>query len=142
MFGPLGAMEILFIMVLALLIFGPRRLPEVGRTVGKALGELRRATTDLKRSVNAELALEEERPLPRRPASPRAAAGSAGPGAAAPSLRPAAGSQPRAPRAGAAGDEAAGAQPRLEAEVDAGGGSEEPVAAPAAPPPAGARAAD
>lgn len=114
MFGPLGAMEILFIMVLALLIFGPRRLPEVGRTVGKALGEFRRATNDLKRSVNAELALEEERPQPRRPASPRAAvggaesaaaAGAAGAGAAAPNPRPAAGTHPRAPVDGAAGDE-------------------------------------
>lgn len=69
MFGPLGAPEIIFIVVLALLIFGPRRLPEVGKTLGKALGEFRRATTELKRSVNTELALEEERPMPRRPAS-------------------------------------------------------------------------
>jgi len=97
MFGPLGAMEILFILVLALLVFGPRRLPEVGRTVGKALGEFRRATNDLKRSVNAELALEEERPLARRPSAPRVAgaAGSSAATLAAP--RPAAGTEPRAP---------------------------------------------
>jgi sec-independent protein translocase protein TatB len=98
MFGPLGTMEILFILVLALLVFGPRRLPEVGRTIGKALGEFRRATTDLKRSVNAELALEEERPLPRRPSPPRGLEGAEA-GAAAPAVRPAAGSQPRSPAA-------------------------------------------
>lgn len=54
MFGSLGLPEILFILVLALLVFGPRRLPEVGRTVGRALGEFRRATGDLKRSFDQE----------------------------------------------------------------------------------------
>jgi len=54
MFGSLGFPEILFILVLALLVFGPRRLPEVGRTIGRALGEFRRATGDLKRSFDQE----------------------------------------------------------------------------------------
>lgn len=67
MFGSLGLPEILVILVLALLIFGPKRLPEVGRTIGKGLAEFRRATTDLKRSVNAELSLEED----ERPATSR-----------------------------------------------------------------------
>ncbi|MDX1385093.1 MAG: twin-arginine translocase TatA/TatE family subunit, partial [Thermoanaerobaculia bacterium] len=44
--GPLGVPELIFILVLALLIFGPKRLPEIGRTIGKAMGEFRRATTD------------------------------------------------------------------------------------------------
>ena len=55
MFGSLGLPEILFILVLALLVFGPRRLPEVGRTIGRALGEFRRATGDLKRSFDQEM---------------------------------------------------------------------------------------
>lgn len=69
MFGPVGWQEILLILVLALLVFGPRRLPELGRTLGRALAEFRRATTDLKRTLNAEIALEEgERSrTPRRP---------------------------------------------------------------------------
>jgi sec-independent protein translocase protein TatB len=69
MFGPVGWQEILLILALALLVFGPRRLPELGRTLGRALGEFRRATTDLKRTLNAEIALEEgERSRsPRRP---------------------------------------------------------------------------
>jgi sec-independent protein translocase protein TatA len=60
MFGPLGFPELLFIFILALLIFGPRKLPEIGRTIGRAMGELRRATSDLKSSLDVDLALEEE----------------------------------------------------------------------------------
>ncbi len=55
MFGSLGFPEILFILVLALLVFGPKKLPEVGRTIGRALGEFRRATGDLKRSFDQEI---------------------------------------------------------------------------------------
>lgn len=51
----LGAPEMIFILLLALLIFGPKRLPQLGRTIGKALGEFRRATTDLQRSINLDL---------------------------------------------------------------------------------------
>lgn len=71
MFGSLGIWEIGFILVLALLLFGPKKLPEVGRQIGRGLGEFRRASNDLKRQLNSELALEEE---PRRPppAAPRA----------------------------------------------------------------------
>ena len=57
--GPLGFTEIAFIFVLALLIFGPKKLPEIGRTLGRAIGEFRKATNELKRSINTELALEE-----------------------------------------------------------------------------------
>ena len=75
MFGSLGLPEILFILVVALLVFGPRRLPEIGRTIGKALGEFRRATTDLKRTIDTEVTLEEVRqsPPPSAPQSPAAA---------------------------------------------------------------------
>jgi TatA/E family protein of Tat protein translocase len=71
MFGPLGFPEVLFILVLALLIFGPKRLPEVGRTIGKGMAQFRRATTDLKRTIENEIDLEDERPVraaPRLPA--------------------------------------------------------------------------
>ena len=59
MFGPLGFQEILLILVLALLIFGPRKLPEIGRTLGKSLGEFRRATSELKRSIEQEVRTDE-----------------------------------------------------------------------------------
>ncbi len=72
MFGSLGLAEILFILALALLVFGPKRLPEVGRTLGKSLREFRRATSDLKRSVESEIGqLEREvEDEPRRPPKP------------------------------------------------------------------------
>lgn len=69
MLGSLGVPEIIFLVVLALLIFGPKRLPEVGRTVGKGLSEFRRASSEIQRTINAELALEDDpRPVqyPRR----------------------------------------------------------------------------
>jgi sec-independent protein translocase protein TatB len=50
MFG-LGFAEILVILVVALLVFGPDRLPELARSLGRGLGEFRRASNDLRRSV-------------------------------------------------------------------------------------------
>ena len=61
MLGSLGFPELLFIFFLALLIFGPRKLPEIGRTIGRGLAEFRKASTDLKRSLNAEMIEEEIR---------------------------------------------------------------------------------
>jgi sec-independent protein translocase protein TatA len=60
MFGPLGFPELIFILVLALLIFGPKRLPEIGRTIGRGMAEFRKASNELKRTINTELALEEQ----------------------------------------------------------------------------------
>lgn len=61
MFGPLGFQEVLVILGLALLIFGPRELPKIGRTIGRAMGEFRKASTELKRSLNTEMIEEELR---------------------------------------------------------------------------------
>ncbi len=61
MFGSLGVPELIFIFALALLIFGPRKLPEIGRTIGRGLSEFRKASTDLKRSINTEMIEEEIR---------------------------------------------------------------------------------
>lgn len=77
MIGSLGIPELLFILVLALLIFGPKRLPEVGRTLGRALGEFRRATSDLKRSVEVEMSLDDEE-RPSRRGGPRGSVASRG----------------------------------------------------------------
>ena len=63
----LGVPELLFILVLALLIFGPKRLPEIGRTLGRGMSEFRKASNDLKRTINVELALDEQPPPPVRP---------------------------------------------------------------------------
>lgn len=69
MFG-LGVPELIFILVLALLIFGPKRLPEVGRTLGRGMSEFRKASNDLKRTINVELALDEQPPPPVQPYRP------------------------------------------------------------------------
>jgi sec-independent protein translocase protein TatA len=59
MFGSLGVSEILLIMVVALIVFGPRKLPEIGRTLGKALAEFRKATDDLKNTIEREVRIDE-----------------------------------------------------------------------------------
>ena len=53
--GPLGMPEMMFIMVLALVLFGPKKLPEIGRTVGKAINEFRRASSELKTTFEREM---------------------------------------------------------------------------------------
>jgi sec-independent protein translocase protein TatA len=55
MLGTLGTPELVFIFLLALLLFGPKKLPEIGRTVGKALTEFRRASNELKATFDREI---------------------------------------------------------------------------------------
>ena len=59
MFGSLGIPELLMIFAVVLIVFGPRRIPEIGRTLGKALAEFRKATDDLKGTIEREVRLEE-----------------------------------------------------------------------------------
>ena len=61
----IGAPELLVIIVLALIIFGPRRLPEIGRTVGKSMREFRRAASELRAEIENDLD-EEPPPTPRK----------------------------------------------------------------------------
>jgi sec-independent protein translocase protein TatB len=58
----LGTTELLVIAVVALVLFGPRKLPEIGRTVGKAIGEFKRASEDFKRTWEYEVELERRTP--------------------------------------------------------------------------------
>ena len=53
--GPLGWQETVFLFVLALLIFGPKKLPELGKTIGKAMTEFRRASSELKATFDREM---------------------------------------------------------------------------------------
>jgi Tat protein translocase TatB subunit len=64
MFGSLGGPELLLILVIALLVLGPRKLPQLGRTIGKAMGEFRRASTDFRSTLEREIEADEERPRP------------------------------------------------------------------------------
>jgi sec-independent protein translocase protein TatA len=62
--GPLGWQETVFIFLLALLIFGPKKLPELGKTLGKAMTEFRRASNELKSTFDREMSnLERETQL-------------------------------------------------------------------------------
>ena len=67
MFGGLGFTELFFIFVLALIIFGPRKLPELGKTLGNALGQFKRASEDFKRQWEDEVEVEKRRPIQPRP---------------------------------------------------------------------------
>ena len=55
MFGSIGFPELLLILVVALLLFGPKKLPEIGRTLGRSIAELRKASNDLKRNLEEEV---------------------------------------------------------------------------------------
>ena len=59
MFGSIGFPELIMIFIVALLLFGPRKLPEIGKTLGKAMNEFRRASNDLQRSLEEEVAADE-----------------------------------------------------------------------------------
>jgi TatA/E family protein of Tat protein translocase len=55
MFGPIGMPELILIFLVALLVFGPRKLPELGRSLGKGIAEFKRASDDLKRTIEDEI---------------------------------------------------------------------------------------
>ena len=61
MLGSIGMPELMIIFVVALIIFGPRKLPELGRSLGKSLGEFKRASNELRSTLEDEIRLEEQR---------------------------------------------------------------------------------
>ena len=60
----LGTTELLVIALVALVLFGPRKLPEIGRSLGKSLAEFKRASDDFKRTWEYEVELEQRKPTP------------------------------------------------------------------------------
>ncbi len=80
----LGFGEIVVILILALLIFGPKRLPEMGRQIGKSMREFRRAASDLRAEIEEDLDDE-----PPRPSKPRRTASSTRSSASSPKPAPA-----------------------------------------------------
>lgn len=68
MFGSIGMPELVIILMIALIIFGPRKLPELGRSLGKSLGEFKRASNELRNTLDEEIRIEEQRSAePARP---------------------------------------------------------------------------
>lgn len=70
--GPLGFNELLVIFVVALLVFGPRKLPELGRSLGKSLSEFKRASNELRSTLDEEIRLEDRRAAAASPPAPSA----------------------------------------------------------------------
>ena len=70
MFGSIGMPELIIILTLALIIFGPRKLPELGRSLGRSLGEFKRASNELRNTLDEEIRIEEERNSAQRAAAP------------------------------------------------------------------------
>jgi sec-independent protein translocase protein TatA len=68
MFGSIGMPELIIIFVIALIIFGPKKLPELGRSLGRSLNEFKRASNELRSTLDEEIRLEERRAQPAVPA--------------------------------------------------------------------------
>ena len=70
--GNVGFPELIVLFVVALLVFGPKRLPELGRSLGRGLSEFRRASSELKSSIEREIqAAEVEQVLAEKPGAPK-----------------------------------------------------------------------
>jgi sec-independent protein translocase protein TatA len=76
MFGSIGMPELIIIFVIALIIFGPRKLPELGRSLGRSLSEFKRASNELKNTLEEEIRIEDQR-VPAKPAATSSEATSA-----------------------------------------------------------------
>jgi TatA/E family protein of Tat protein translocase len=61
MFGSIGMPELIVIFVIALLVFGPRKLPDLGRSLGRTLAEFRKASNDLRSTLEEEIRLDEQK---------------------------------------------------------------------------------
>jgi TatA/E family protein of Tat protein translocase len=72
MFGSIGMPELIIIFVIALIIFGPRKLPELGRSLGKSLAEFKRASNELRSTLEEEIRVEEQRTKVETPKTPEA----------------------------------------------------------------------
>lgn len=70
MFGPIGFPELMIILVVALIVFGPRKLPELGRSLGRSLNEFKRASNELKQTLDDEIRLDEQREATKTPPVP------------------------------------------------------------------------
>ncbi|MFN7979961.1 MAG: TatA/E family twin arginine-targeting protein translocase [Vicinamibacterales bacterium] len=61
MFGSIGMPELVIILVIALIIFGPRKLPELGKSLGKSINEFKKASTELQNTLEREIETEERK---------------------------------------------------------------------------------
>ena len=74
--GPFGFQEMIVILVIALIIFGPRKLPELGRSLGRSINEFKRASNELRSTLDDEIRAEERKAPPAQVTSTRSASSS------------------------------------------------------------------
>jgi TatA/E family protein of Tat protein translocase len=79
-----GPLELVIILVIALLILGPGKLPDVGAALGKSIREFRKASSDVQEAVNVKVDTSPLPPTPVAPADAAPAAPAAAPADAAP----------------------------------------------------------
>jgi TatA/E family protein of Tat protein translocase len=68
--GPIGMPELVVILAIALIIFGPRKLPELGKSLGKSIAEFKRASNELKNTLEEEIRVEERKTVTAVPPPP------------------------------------------------------------------------
>ena len=74
MLGSIGMPELILIFIVALIVFGPKKLPEIGKSLGKGLAEFKRASDDLRQNIQKEVnSLEQEARLETPKEAPREA---------------------------------------------------------------------
>ena len=74
MFGSIGMPELIIIFVIALIIFGPRKLPELGKSLGKSIAEFKKASNELRNTLEEEIRIEETRTAQAATKAPEPAA--------------------------------------------------------------------
>ena len=122
MFGTLGGPELFLILVVALIVFGPRKLPEIGKSLGKMMAEFRKASQEFQRTIETEVEADKLRESVRIDTTPTT---TAAPAVTTPAAAPA--SSPPEASAPSGGPESHAAEP-VGATV-----SREPAATPIEP---------
>jgi sec-independent protein translocase protein TatA len=61
MFGSIGMPEMIIILVIALIVFGPRKLPELGKSLGRSLNEFKKASNELRSTLEEEIRVEDRK---------------------------------------------------------------------------------